>query len=229
MNKIVFFVEGQTEQIFLDRFLQEYLSIGNFNYTPRALHQKNIIRVQFDRTFPDAKFDITIINIGNDEKVLSFMLEFEKANREKEEFSHFIGLRDLFPKQKSDAVKIVDGANRLFSDLPNTEKIKLFLAVMEIEAWFFIDADFFKDVDPVLTTDYINEKLAIDLTSVHPESHAHPSALIDKIYQFANLRYHKREKQSYKIAHTINYNKLACSTEVDSWNTFFQFIESIFQ
>jgi hypothetical protein len=205
--KTAIFVEGQTELV----FVREYL-LKSFDYQD--------ISIDCYTLFTDSNFHPTeyafsndattnhfqIINVGNDNAVLTRIL-----NREKHlwnvGFSRIIGLRDMYSKSYRELAK---EAGKIDFDL--NEKIKqstkeqiekkaekpnqvhFSFAIMEAESWILGFHDCFEKINPLLTVDYIRTYLGFDLEKIDPETtFFHPAKTMEDIYQLANETYKKNK------------------------------------
>ena len=85
--------------------------------------------------------------------------------------------------------------------------------------------------DNIATPNFIKNKLNIDIVNKNPESHPHPSEVINKIYNLFGKKYKKTEKQSYEIVNNIDFDFLYSDEiiqKVKSWGYFIDVInESI--
>ena len=74
------------------------------------------------------------------------------------------------------------------------DKIRLYFAIMEIEAWFLGMYNIFQRIDQVLTVQYIKQNLGIDLISVDPQKAFYkPTKQIQQIFRLCGRDYSKKE------------------------------------
>jgi hypothetical protein len=173
MRRFAIFVEGQTELITVRELLRR-----KFDYFVsiecRALFKNGELRkTPYDLNNPDAQFHFQIINVGNDNAVLSRILRREKQMWSAG-YERIIGLRDMYSKAYRDfssqidheiTQRFIDGHNEIVrsqSECP--EKIMICFAIMEIEAWFLGMYQIFEKLDKSLTAEYIKAQTGIDLT-----------------------------------------------------------------
>ena len=220
MKKIAFFVEGQTERIFIEKLIEEYYTyqdfniksikqIGNKTCVMRAEHKKDNINYYF-----------LIFDASSDNRVLSAIKERANSLFEKG-YSKILGIRDFYPEKRENKERILLKSKEILNQLTYPEKILVIIAVMEIEAWFLADDKLFENIHPKLTTRYIEQQLNIDLTNPATERYDHPAGIINSILQLIDLKYKKREKQSYKIAYKLDYTKLLVDDSVRNGNRSF--------
>ena len=239
MKKFAIFVEGQTELITVREFL-----LRKFSYDvaieSRTLFTKNDLKkVPYDYSSPNPQFHFQIIDVGNDNAVLSRILSREKyiwsAGYEK-----IIGLRDMYSKAYREQAshidpevnqKFIEGAHETIktrSQYP--EKIVICFAIMEVEAWFLGMYEIFEHLDACLTIEFIKERLDIDLETINPETEFfHPANQMEEIYELAGMSYDKHKGDIEAIASYLtveNYSDLLMSDNCNSFNYFYEAIET---
>ena len=233
MRKIAIFVEGQTELITIREFiLRKYCSIVSFECFD--LFGKGTLKpAEYNYKSPDADVYYRIINIGNDQKVLSAILERE-SSLFKQGFEKIIGVRDMYSKEYRDFAdkididlnnKIINFTNKKIEKSVNHEKIFLCFSIMEIEAWFLALYRVLTNINENLTAPKINEHLKFDLTVIDPETHFfHPAAILNNIYNLEDLQYDKHKGDIEAICKHVNiedYEELNISTKCNSFKSFF--------
>ncbi|NJN78919.1 MAG: DUF4276 family protein [Saprospiraceae bacterium] len=211
MRKVAIFVEGQTELIFVREFLLkifEYqnINIGCFNlFTNNNYHSTDYaFPSEINETYP---FYFEIINVGNDNAVLSRILRREKYLWNSG-FDKIIGLRDMYSRvyrEEAQNAQISETLNQLFkqthqeqidkqAERPND--IHFIFAIMEVEAWFLGFQEVFMSLDARLTIDFIQQNLDFDLSSIDLETtFFHPTKNINEIYSLVNETYTKRRSE----------------------------------
>jgi len=228
MIKISIFVEGQTERIFLEKFLEEYFNPAEFVVESCRLIGNKISVIRTRKIYSGIQVYFLIYDVGNDERVASALLERAENMINNKGYNHLLALRDLYPKHIQEKNRVVNAMQREFNKYSYSNKLKLILAIMEIEAWFLADYNLFSRMNSQLTPEYIQEETSYDLVNDNPESYYHPSKVVDDIYKLIGQRYKKRKKQSYKITHNIDYNFLFLDVaESGKISSFFYFLECI--
>ena len=229
MHKLAIFVEGQTEQIFIKQLLYQIFGYQSIRVADEKVIGRNIfIQLQDDAQEDHLKYLFLLVNVGNDEKVASAMLE-NASNMVSKGFKKILGLRDLYPHRREQETSIRNAINKVIQKSPESEKLKIFLAIMETEAWFLADTNLFEKIDKRLTQEYIREQLRYDLEQEDPESTLnHPAKIINDIYSLVDLSYKKRQGDCYKIAHNIDYDYLYLDVrEQNKISSFFQFADEL--
>ena len=212
MIKICYFVEGQTERIFLERLLKEYLGYINITIDTYKLSGTNLREIRATQCISDSKYYIQIFDVEGDGNVAGAMRDRCEKMLQKG-FSRLFGLRDVHPKRKSDIPRLYENFHNIIDNVVCSNKCTLLLSVMQIEAWFLSDKNVFKSLDHSLTSTYIKQKTQIDLDSINPENYYKPATCINKIFGIIGSKYKKNESQIHRIVHNLDYEYLALSDE----------------
>ncbi len=224
MVKIGIFVEGQTERIFVVRFLSEFLG-GEHKFSRierKNLGSKGTILLT-KRDFPKAKYYILIFDSAGDGNVIPTLRDRAENMVNKEGYHYLLAVEDLYDRPKNKKKKVEQSFVNAVSHFSFRDKLSFILAIMEIEAWFIADYNIFCRIGKIATPEFIKNKLNIDLINQNPESHRHPSEIVNKIYNLFGQQYKKTEKQSYEIVNNIDYNFLYSDEiikKVKSWGYF---------
>lgn len=210
-KKIACFVEGQTEQIFVEKLFKEIagykkISIETFKFQGGKGNRR--IQPLTPSIVKDAPFFVLLYNCDCDSQVLSDILK-EHDRLTNSGYEKILGLRDLYPQpleKKQEVEKGIRGRLKLLQNkgIP----ISMNLAVMEVEAWFLAEWNYLAKIDNRLTCDFILEKCGLDLRIIDTEQRAHPSQDLDEIYRLVSRNYDKSEKTSQEIINNLNYEFL---------------------
>jgi len=240
MKKIAIFVEGQTELIFIREFILKIFEYQNVNIECRTLFSdSNFLKAEYD--FPetpndDAEYHFQIINVGNDNSVISRILKREKQMWNAG-YIKIIGLRDMYSKAYREITRNIDEnvinefilthQNTINQKTDNPNNISFCFAVMETEAWF-LGFNRFEQIDIRLTNQYIMENLGFDLNSIDPEiSFFHPAYIISQIYQLVGKDYDKHKGDIEAIAKKImknDYDDLYLKEKCKSFKEFYNIL-----
>lgn len=229
MKKVAIFVEGQTEQIFVGKLLHQLYGYQGIRVVSEKIHGKSLfIRVQEGQLSDVFDYLFLVINVDTDERVLSAMIE-NAPNMAEKGFCKILGLRDLYPRPRAEKELVLQAVQRVLDSVPQSEMMRLVLAVMEVEAWFLAEPQFFERIDPQLTTAYVRTMLGIDLENIDPEEACeHPARVVKDIYDLAGLRYRKRAADTHKIAESIDYDALCLDAHAKGKiHSFFLFVHEI--
>lgn len=209
MKKIAFVVEGQTEQIFILKFIEHMVALQPCNIELLKYHANRIIKISSRGPGEDATHQIQLINVENDELVLSYIQDNLEAFKDKG-FSAVYGLRDRYTGDKKKTPVNPGSVDRMTQFLQKKFdlSVEVTVAIEEVEAWFLTVPDFFLHFNNRLTLDEVNTILGMDLTNTQVEQLSHPAMLIDKVLQSVGLAYKKKLGDSYKIAERLDYSTL---------------------
>lgn len=224
MKKISIFVEGQTERIFVERLLDEYLTIGKFKRVSYKLVGDRALLMTRWVDPEDKPLFVLIYDVGCDEKVLSAIIERGTKLLNEEGYTFLLGLRDLYPNHRADKERIIKKIEDLLHKCNLDDRVTIILAVMEVEAWFLADYSVFQKINATLTTDYIKANLGIDLISIDSESFDRPTSVINEIYNLVGAKYRKKETDSYQISHRIDYPFLCIDESLERKISSFHFL-----
>ena len=238
MRKIAIFVEGQTELIVVREYLLRWFNYSDIEIECRTLFiEGKFHSAEYDYPTPNPQFHFQIINVGNDNAVLSRMLKREQymwsAGYEK-----IIGLRDMYSKEYRDMSAVVSNeVNDLFNiariEVINNraskpDKIKMCFAVMETEAWFLGLHEALEKIHAELTNDFIFDKLGIDLEKIDPEKEVfHPASLLEKIYGLVGEKYQKHKGDIEALTYHFDRETIEILLQRDKCNSFNVFHEAI--
>lgn len=246
MIKVAIFVEGQTELIFVRAFLLKVFDYQNINVGCFNLFTNNNYH-RTDYAFPNEidetlLFYFEIINIGNDNAVLSRILSREKYLWNSG-FDKIIGLRDMYSRvyrEEAKNAQISEELNRLFksstkeqiqkrAERPND--IHFIFAIMEVEAWFLGFEDIFMNLDTQLSPDFIHQKLGFDLRNIDPETtFFHPTKVIKDIYNLINQSYTKGRSEIEALMSHLSkddFELLKMDNKCQSYSEFYTAIPKI--
>lgn len=208
MRKIAVFVEGQTELIFTRELLlrcYEYQGLALDCYS--LFNDADLNPEDYAFPNPNASIYYQILNIGNDQKVLSSILKREKyLFSEKQAFHKIVGLRDMYSKEYRAVTtnhqinteinqKFIDTHQKTIEEEANQpDKIVFQFSIMELEAWFLGMPHLF--LDDSLTTTTIVEALAIDLEEIDPETTVfHPADTLHAVLELGGGQYTKKKEE----------------------------------
>jgi len=202
MKKIAIFTEGQGEQIFIRHLLIQVIGYSDLSFNCQKLYRHNLQDVSYQYPNQNAKFHFLIINAGNDEKVLSLLVErIDKLRMVG--YEKFIGIRDMYcdTYQKRSPVTVdetlnqqmIDSANKVIQNMNNPDQIVFCFSIMELEAWILSMHNLFTRINKKLTLEYIQQELGYNLRDIDPQMVFYkPSDEIDNILKLIGSRYTKK-------------------------------------
>lgn len=231
MKRMAFFVEGQTEQIFVNRLVRYMLGPKNTNIIQRKLRGgTNAPRQEITRHISLARrpdYEVLIIDCGADNRVKSEMLE-NLENLHEHNYLYLVGLRDLYPLPLDE----LDGLSRGLRFLPprlknKVQRFEVVIAVREIETWILSEKTHFQKIDKRLTPEFIKQKLGFNIADLNPVDRIHPAADLDKIYKLIGQAYGKKFNQTTKIIHSLDIKQIMgpLRSKIPGLNTLITVIE----
>ena len=145
MKKVCVFVEGQTELIFVREFLLKWYEYQNVSIECYQLIGNTAHSAEYDFLLQDAIVHYQLVNVGNDNKVLSWLLKRVKSLKE-EGYELILGLRDMYSEHYRKQSRIINVElnqqimnnvqEQIVDWLANDESLVSFhFAIMEIESW----------------------------------------------------------------------------------------------
>lgn len=238
MKRIAIFTEGQIELIFLRHFFLRVMDASKISFECWELLGQKSCPVPYPHKNPNAEVHFFVVKAGGDEKVVSSIKEREKSLIETAGCDKIIGLRDLYGakyrkysprvinKEVSDM--IIQRENQTIKEMTYFDRIKLYFAIMEIEAWFLGMYDLFQKIDSLLTVEYIKRNLDIDLKSVDPQKEFyHPYEQVKRILGLCGREYGKKAGEVEGICSKMDSSSFDNATEDNRCMCFADFYEEI--
>src|SRR5262245_51035946 len=138
MDKLAVFVEGQTEQIFVQKLILEMagsrkIHIDTVHGYGGAIHPRAFVEVQAHRPDPAKRYYVIIYDSGTDSRVLSDVREHYPTLID-QGYKDIVALRDVHPQTAADIPTIRSEFDKYVQKRPIHPLLAL--AVMEIESWF---------------------------------------------------------------------------------------------
>jgi len=238
LKKIAIFTEGQTELIFIRNFLLRVMDPSKLSFECYDLLGQKFSSVPYRYPNPSAEVHFLIVNVNSDEKVLSSIRDREKDLIKTGGYEKIIGLKDMYggeyrkhsPRVINRQISnmIIQRANQTIKGMTYFDRIKLYFAIMEIEAWFLGMYNLFQKIDSLLTVEYIKQNLGIDLKSVDPQKEFYkPSDQVRSIFQLCGRKYKKKPEEIECICSNIDSSSLNAATENNRCMCFADFYREI--
>jgi predicted ATP-dependent endonuclease of OLD family len=184
MKKIAFFVEGQTEQIFVSELLNQLFGEHKKMIVMHKMRKQhhNISLETFTSDEPKEYF-VMIYDCGTDAKVKSDILDNYQKLYESG-FNYVIGLQDFFnPQRRKRGITVQQLKKGLNFGLEQIIPTEIFLAVQEIEAWIIAEEKHYEAVLPGFQLDSINTIAGINIQTDDSMTISHPAVTLDEIYK----------------------------------------------
>lgn len=228
VRKVALFVEGLAELVFVREFLLKWydwdtskvglncytLNAGNEHYAP------------YPHGTVDSENYYQIFNVGNDNSVLSVMIE--RADRlQKAGYTLVVGLRDMFNKvyhQKTfdkNNQRVIDPElnERFVQSAEDTIEVaakhidlRLHYAIMEVEAW-------------ILGMPSYMEQLQ-DITDPETEIY-HPAAKLAELRSLEGLTYNKHREEINNIVGNLTKDNYLALLHSGRCQSFRKFVETL--
>lgn len=212
MKKLAIFVEGHTEQEFVEKLLREvigalHLRIESYDAIGgRKPGSRKFQLVHVSDPTSDARYLAMVVDCGADSRVRSDIQE-RYAGLIAAGFSQIIGVRDVFPDVAFGQIAML--RKGLQVGLPNTPIQVLFvLGVMEIETWFLSEFTHFEKIDAKLTPRVIQKALGFDPVSDDLQLRLNPAADLHAAYQLVGLGYRKSKTEIQRTVNVLDYSRL---------------------
>ncbi|SHF70982.1 DUF4276 family protein [Dysgonomonas macrotermitis] len=233
MKKIAFFVEGQTEQIFVNRLVKEIIGSSNVTVIQKKISGgTNAPKREFVRSYSISRkptFTALIYDCGSDNRVKSEILDNIKSLRESG-YNCIVGLRDLYPLPIDELPRLEKGLKFLpYSLRELNNPFDIVIAVREVETWFLAETSHFMKIDKRLTGRFIERHLGFDPYNIDPVSREHPSEDLNRIYKLVGKSYTKKHWQVEKLVSRLDFNKIRrdLRPKIPALNTLITTIESV--
>lgn len=203
MRKLAIFVEGQTEQIFIKRLIEEIAGKKNLTIQlDRLQGGASAPRVAIDEILigsqEETKYYVLIRDSSNDSRVVSDVKD-NIYNLEREGFEKVIGLRDLYPIALDELGDVEFSSNHVIPK--NSIAFNIVVAVREIETWFLAEINHYEQIHNDLNLNEIKNQLNIDLELIDIEMIEHPSVTLHEIYSIVGRAYNKSRRH---VERTVN-------------------------
>ncbi|TAH20397.1 MAG: DUF4276 family protein [Cytophagales bacterium] len=216
MKKIAFFVEGQTEQFFLNKLLIEIAGSKNIfiklkKFKGKGKPTEDILPKTLSQPSHQVNHTVLIYDCAGDGSVKSRILE-EYRDLRKNGYAEIVGLRDLYPLPDLQKLTrrlnngLVINGKRIEEALPNDTSIVV--AVREIEEWFLAECNHYVCIDASLNYAVVSslgfnpctDDLTIRSNSAALDLHA--------IYQLAGKHYNKKKDNVDRTLSCLDYTNL---------------------
>jgi hypothetical protein len=210
MKKMAIFVEGDTELCFVDRLLREIanskkLQIVQLKGTGGARSLRRFNVVQDSGYSPGKEYYVQIVNSGTDNRVASDVRDSYK-NLIQNGYSTIIGIRDLYPIQKTDLNRLRLGLQYKLQTKPVS--VIFALGIMEIEAWFLAEHTHFSRIHQGLTCDRIASHMGFDPSNDDMQTRPHPAEDLHNIYSLEGFAYQKKRTQVQRTVDVLDYAEI---------------------
>lgn len=208
MNKRASFVEGQTEQLFVERLVLEVAGVKHVHVERRQAfggrrHERRVRVLEANAPASNAKWFVLIVDCSADSRVKSDIID-QYSSLAAKGFTSVIGIRDVFPKiGRADIQKLRDGLKLGVKTKPI--EVLFVLGVMEVEAWFISEYTHFERVDSRLSLDAIKGAVGFDPRSDDIQLRDNPAEDLNAIYNLAGKAYDKRRDRVERTLGALDF------------------------
>jgi hypothetical protein len=211
MKKLAVFVEGQTEQLLIEKLLEEAAGKNNIAIEKRqALGGQSTKRKLklIEASAPNSahRYFAQIVDCGSDNRVRSDIGD-RYDGLVAQGFEAIVGVRDVYPDITPGDIPRLRSGLRLYLKTSPVE-VKFVLGVMEIETWFISEHTHLQKIHSSLTPDLIKARLGFDPSTDDIQLRPHPAADLDNIYRLAGFRYTKSKNTVQKTVSVLDYARL---------------------
>ncbi len=213
MNRLAIFVEGQTEQLFVEWLLcavagREKVTIKCCRARGGSGRGRGLWELHVSQGTPASDYFVLVVDSGGDSSVKSDIVD-NYARMARQGYTTILGIRDVFPDFKYDEIEKLRAG--LASGVETAPTQVLFvLGIMEIETWFICEHSHFQRLDSRLTVDYLRERLGFDPAKEDIERRDHPAKDLDDAYRLVNRAYRKKRSSVQRTLDKLDYAKICC-------------------
>ena len=211
MKKIAFYVEGQTEQFFINELLKEVagqrnIEIELLQFQGNGRPKRQIFPENFNRLSTNPKYHALILDCMGDGGVKPRILE-DYVRLFAQGYTEIVGLLDLYPR--IDLVRfeneLTNGNPRFRQSMALPLNTSILVAVNEVETWFLAECTHFTCIDSRLTNALISSNIGFDVCTDDMTLIAHPAVTLHQIYQIAGKAYTKRATNVQRTVNCLDY------------------------
>jgi hypothetical protein len=212
MRKIAFFVEGNTEMLFVERLIEQIAEVNSVHIAKKRIrgggksgkHPLSITEVDAVADATSQQFFVLIYDCGNDAQVAE-RLKRQHANLTAAGYEKIIGIRDVRPDFSKDEIPRLERVMRMYLKT-SLAPVVFILSVMEVEAWFLAEYSHFEKIHPELTLELIHQETGLDLEALDVSTREHPAQDLTDIYSLRGEEYQK--SRAISTIESLDYAQL---------------------
>lgn len=235
MRKICVFVEGQTEQIFVREFLLKWFEYSHLSLECHQIIGSQTITAEYDYINPEADYHYQIVNVGNDNRVLSWLLD-RVDGLKREGYELIVGLRDMYGqyyRKKSSVIdlelnkQIISAAYEEIQERlqKNAAMVSFHFAIMEIEAWMLAMYPSLLKKFPAISEDDLNNIYNIE--DDVEQTIYHPADTLNKVFNIVGSTYEKHKSDANSIVGFMEKEDFEVLLESGKSQTFKNFVNAL--
>lgn len=234
MKRIAIFVEGLTEQILVRHMLEKVMHDKHIAIQAVKITGGHNTRLSFTvmhaaKVARDTGYYVLIYDCGGETNVKGYLMT-QRDSLVGKGYSCIIGLRDVYPNfSHSEIPRLRKGLN--FRIPQKGAVTRIFLAIMETEAWFLGEYTHFRKVSQKLTPEYIEKRLHFNPKTGNMERRGQPAHDLKRIYRLVNHDYTKKRSKLNSVVEKLDFdfftNRLA--GKMESLGDFVKQLEEFFE
>lgn len=233
LKKIAFFVEGYTEQYFLESLLLEIFAEKNIAIEISKIKGGSSIPIKISNIkssniTDQTQYFVLIYNCGGDSNVKSYILE-RRQDLINAQYSKIVGFRDIYPNfTRGEIHKLQYGLKQY---VPQKDiKIEFILSIMEIESWFIAEHSHFQKINQNLTAESVSEFFGYNISHYNTELIDSPANKLNEIYNTVGEIYDKSTESIDRTIESLDYGNLYFDVreKINSLNELIESFEEIF-
>lgn len=208
MKRLAFFVEGQTELIFVKKLIIEIAGANNVSIKEykasggASSSSPRIFKLIGSSSPPTPQYYVLLYNSTTDNRVKSDILD-SHARLVTSGYQKILGLQDVRPKAHSDIPQLKQFLKYKVPTKPIP--VDVILAVMETEAWFLSEYNHLPRLDSGLNESLVKARLSIDLINDDLEQRPYPSDDLHNVYQLVGKAYKKNKERVERTVDLLDY------------------------
>jgi hypothetical protein len=211
MRKLAIFVEGLTEQSFVERLLAavaggKHLCIEKRKATGGVLSRRRLCLLDAGAAGASPKYFILIVDCGSDNRVKSDIRD-RYDSLVSSGYEAIVGIRDVYPEFRFEEVPRLR-RGMMYSMKRSPGEVLFVLSIMEIESWFIAEYTHFERIDQSLSPARIAASLNIDVVNEDLQRRPHPAADLNSIYNIAGLAYGKSRTRIQRTLGALDYARV---------------------
>lgn len=235
--KLVVYVEGKTELIFIREFLRKWYDYDGSRVALRCMELRNSEPYETDYSFGDenAERKYIIVSVGGDKKALSKALENAPEHKNRG-FDRVLVLRDMYCDEYVEAAGrrevdasindlFIKGAQTSIDFRGFTNFVFCGFAIMEIEAWILGMGWYLEKVNHKLNQQSLLDNLSFNLDKDPELEEFHPAKRLKEIYNNVQLDYTKHAHQINAIMSNLEKDDFQMLLDLDKCPSFNAFVE----
>lgn len=234
-KKLAMFVEGQTELVFIEKLLREYikhekLAISSFNNSGGNVCTRFSTLIAEDPVTSTTEFQVLIYNSCADNRVFSDVLD-QYTSLKNNGYEMFIGIRDLYPDYVFSELNDAINSSKQIIHAKGFSNISIVYATMEVETWFLSEQTHYTKMHSSLSIqNVINNFEQLQDLSKYEEILTSPAITLNAVYQLTNLHYTKRLNNVSLTIDNLDYENLYlnCRKDLKSLNKLFSLLDIFF-